>query len=185
MEIRTFFGLPAHPLLVHLPVVFVPLAFLGTLAIALRRRWRERFVWVTVAAGVIATVGTFLAYWSGEGLEKDIDPSATLNEHIKLAGSMRWFAILALVLLVAYVWVARLADAEDRPHAVAPARDLSAASLTTVPAPAAVSGLKRAMVVLAIAAVVSSGLSAAWVYRTGHEGAKATWSGVGQVNQGG
>jgi uncharacterized membrane protein len=185
MEIRTFFGLPAHPFLVHLPVVFVPLAFLGTLAIAVRRRWRERFTWLTVAAAVIATLGTFLAYWSGEGLEKDIDPSATLRHHIELAGSMRWFAVLALVLLGAYVWVARRADAEDGPQAVAPARDLSAASLATVPPPTAISGLKRAMVVLAITAVVSSGLSAAWVYRTGHEGAKATWSGVGQLNPNG
>jgi uncharacterized membrane protein len=185
MEIRTFFGLPAHPFLVHLPVVFVPLAFLGTVAIAVRRRWREHFLWVTVAAAVLATIGTFLAYWSGEGLEKDIDPSATLHRHVQLAGSMRWFALLALLLLIAYVWVARLADAEDGPRAVAPARDLSAASLTSVSAPTAITGLKKATVVLAIAAVVSSGVSAAWVYRTGHEGAKATWSGVGQVNPGG
>jgi drug/metabolite transporter (DMT)-like permease len=152
-----------------------------------RRRWRDRFVWVTVAAAVLATGGTFLAYYSGEGLEKDIDPSATLHEHIKLADSLRWFAILALLLLAAYVWVARQVDAQtpmDEPVATG-GRNLSAASLTSVRSPDASTGLKRAMVVLAIAAVVSSGVSAAWVYRTGHEGAKATWSGVGQINPGG
>jgi uncharacterized membrane protein len=171
---------------VHLPVVFVPLAFLGTLAIVVRRRWRDRFTWLTVTAAVIATLGTFVAYYSGEGLEKDIDPSATLHEHIELAGSMRWFAVLALVLLGAYVWVARLVDAHSgREERVAMAgRDLSAASLTTVRPPAP-TGLKRAMVALAVVAVLSGGVSTLWVYRTGHEGAKATWSGVGQINQNG
>ncbi len=183
VEIRTFFGLPAHPLLVHLPVVFIPLAFLGTVAIAVRRRWRERFVWLTVAAAAIATVGTFLAYYSGVGLKKAIDPTPTLQEHIKLADSMRWYALLALVLLAAYVWVARVVDGQEgheEPGAMA-GRDLSAAGLTTVHPPAAATNLRKAMVVLAIAAVVSSGVSAAWTYRTGHEGAKATWSGIGQV----
>src|SRR3954454_20700461 len=161
MEIRTLMGLPAHPLLVHLPVVFVPLAFLGTLAIVVRRRWRDRFTWVTVAAAVIATVGTFLAYYSGEGLKKAIDPSATLHEHIKLADSMRWYVLLAPVLLGGYVLVARRVDAQAGEAELLPARgrDLAASSRATVRPPAPPPGLKRAMAVLAVAAVVAGGLS--------------------------
>lgn len=44
MELNNLFGLPAHPLLVHLPVVMVPLAAIGALVLAIRPRFWSREV---------------------------------------------------------------------------------------------------------------------------------------------
>ena len=43
VRIHHAFGLPAHPLLLHIPVVFVPIATLGGLALAARPDWLLRF----------------------------------------------------------------------------------------------------------------------------------------------
>ena len=45
MEIETFFGLPAHPLMVHLPVVLIPLAGIIAIVFAFRPAWLDRFGW--------------------------------------------------------------------------------------------------------------------------------------------
>ncbi|MCW2828706.1 MAG: hypothetical protein JWQ67_2322, partial [Marmoricola sp.] len=39
----TFNGIPLHPLVVHAVVVLLPLAILGTIAIAVRPGWRGKY----------------------------------------------------------------------------------------------------------------------------------------------
>jgi hypothetical protein len=43
--VDTISGLPAHPLLVHIPVVLLPLAALGVVGMALRSSWHRRYRW--------------------------------------------------------------------------------------------------------------------------------------------
>ena len=57
MEIDKLFGLPAHPLLVHVPVVLVPLAALMAIAFAIRPAWLDRFGWWLVAVSGVGAVG--------------------------------------------------------------------------------------------------------------------------------
>src|SRR5215213_6850468 len=107
MEIDELFGIPAHPLLVHVPVVFTPLAALGAVALVLVPPWRRRFgVLVAVFAG-IAAIGVQLATWSGEGLEDRIDRTAAVNRHIDLAGTARPLVFAFFVIVVAYVVLER------------------------------------------------------------------------------
>ena len=40
---RTIFGLPAHPLLVHLAVVLVPVTAVAVVVATLRPAWRRRY----------------------------------------------------------------------------------------------------------------------------------------------
>ena len=42
----TFAGLPAHPLLVHAPVVLVPVVALLVILMIVRPQWLERFGWL-------------------------------------------------------------------------------------------------------------------------------------------
>ena len=46
-------GIPLHPLVVHAVVVLLPLAVLGTIAIALRPSWRVRYGPLVVAAAAV------------------------------------------------------------------------------------------------------------------------------------
>jgi uncharacterized membrane protein len=62
-------GVPVHPLVVHAVVVLLPLACLGTLAIAVRPAWRERYGLLVVACAAAATALMPVATSSGEALE--------------------------------------------------------------------------------------------------------------------
>ncbi len=59
-------GIPAHPLVVHAVVVILPLAALGTLAIAARPAWRRQLgVWVLLL-GIVGVGAVPLAKQTGE-----------------------------------------------------------------------------------------------------------------------
>jgi uncharacterized membrane protein len=51
------FGLPAHPLFVHIPIVLIPLAAIGAVAMAFSGHVRDRYGWLVLALGIVA-VGT-------------------------------------------------------------------------------------------------------------------------------
>jgi hypothetical protein len=72
-QLSNAFGLPAHPLLLHVPVVLVPVLSVVTVALAVRPAWRLRF---GLSAGVLAIVtmaGTILTAGAGEALKKQQD----------------------------------------------------------------------------------------------------------------
>ena len=97
-------GLPIHPLVVHAVVVLVPLAALGTIAMALRPAWRHHYGRLVVGAAVLATALTPIATSSGEALEKHVgDP----GEHAALGDQLIWFLIPLLVISVALVFLDR------------------------------------------------------------------------------
>jgi hypothetical protein len=73
IQLSNAFGLPAHPLLLHVPVVLVPVLSVATVALAVRPAWRLRF---GLSAGVLAIVtmaGTILTAGAGEALKKQQD----------------------------------------------------------------------------------------------------------------
>lgn len=65
---ETFAGLPAHPFFVHLPVVLLPLAALGIIALSVVPRWRRSFGVLVIGLLVAATASTWLARISGQRL---------------------------------------------------------------------------------------------------------------------
>ena len=88
-------GLPVHPLVVHAVVVLLPLACLGTIAIAVRPAWRRKYGVMVVACAAAATVLIPVATSSGEELEHRVgDPGS----HAELGDQLIWFAIPLLVL---------------------------------------------------------------------------------------
>jgi len=97
-------GIPIHPLVVHAVVVLLPLAILGTIAIALRPDWRKAYGHLVVAAAAAATALIPVATSSGEALEKHVgDP----GKHAQLGDQLIWFAIPLLVLDLALVYLHR------------------------------------------------------------------------------
>ena len=83
-----FNGLPLHPLFVHGVVVLLPLAIVGTIAIAVRPAWRTRYGLLVVGAALAATVMIPVATSSGEALEKRFgDPGSTPSWGTSCSGS--------------------------------------------------------------------------------------------------
>ena len=142
-------GLPVHPLVVHGVVVLLPLAVLGTIAIAARPAWRLTYGPIVVACAVIATAMLPVATSSGEALEKHVGRP---GEHAELGDQLIWFAVPLVVLAAAMVWL------ERRKAAGKPAIGPSVL-------PVAVAGL-------AVVAALATGVQ---VYRVGDSGARAAW----------
>src|SRR3954462_8311170 len=68
-EIHTAFGLPAHPLILHVPVIFVPL--LGLAAIAYAIRPRARYALPLASFSVVTMAATLLTVGAGEAFQED------------------------------------------------------------------------------------------------------------------
>lgn len=147
-------GIPVHPLVVHAIVVLLPLATLGTIAIAVRPRWRRPYGPLVVASALVATVLSPVATSSGEALEERVgDPG---GDHAELGESLVWFAVALLLASAVLVYLQRRHDRRVE-------ADGAAATSTT------------ALTVVAVVAVVV-GLAAGFqVYRVGDSGAKSAW----------
>lgn len=161
----TINGLPLHPLVVHGVVVLLPLAILGTIAIALRPRWRMKYGVLVVAAALVATILVPVSTSSGESLEKRVgDP----GEHAELGEQLLWFALALLISVTALVvlqWRSERAglspSVEHSDPADTPAQ-IGRGALSVVTVTAAV----------AILAACACGVQ---VYRVGDSGARAAW----------
>ena len=142
-------GLPVHPLVVHAVVVLLPLAVLGTIAIAAKPTWRATYGWLVVGIAAVATVLVPVATSSGEALEERVgDP----GEHAELGDQLIWFAIALLLFSFLMVYLDRR-RAAGKP-AIGP------------------SALPTVVTVLAVVAALATTVQ---VYRVGDSGARAAW----------
>lgn len=149
MELNNLFGLPAHPLLVHLPVVMVPMAALGAIILAIFPKYFARFGWWVTGISFIGAIGAILAAGSGETLEERVDRSSTLRDHAEMGETARLLAVALFVVLLIVML----------------ARKYRAADMT-----------KKAVSIAVSVVIAVSAAAAGWVIiQTGHSGARASW----------
>ena len=153
------FGLPAHPLLVHIPVVIVPLAGIAALVMLLRPRWLDRYGWWLLGLSGVGMIGAILAAGSGEELESSVEKSDLLEQHAQLGDTARAVAIVFFVVVAVIVLGRYFLRRSDH----------SLAKWLRTTAGAAVCAL---VIFLAGAAATYT------VAKAGHQGAKVTWHDV-------
>lgn len=154
----TLFGLPSHPLFVHLPVVVVPVAALAALAIALRPAWRRRFGPAVTALAAVGFAGTFMATRSGEELYDVLaDRIGDLADDHQELGEQTFILVAVFFLSTVATVVAdhRLSRVTEQP-----------------------TWLRHAAAALAWVGAAVGAAAMVWMMRTGHEGARIVWEGV-------
>jgi uncharacterized membrane protein len=108
VEIDSAFGLPAHPLLLHVPVVFVPILGLAALALALGF---DRYRLELAAFSVLTLIATFLTAGAGEALkeerENDIQDKATLASHADSGDALRFAMVFLTAGLIGALFTRR------------------------------------------------------------------------------
>lgn len=152
----TIAGLPAHPLLVHFPIVAIPLAAVLLVIFVLVPSWRSMVNYLMLAMGGAIAVGSLLAASSGESLEERVDETAAVKTHADLGGQMEAIGVLfgvALVALALYGLLSRRGTLHLNDRLA-----------------------RIAMVGLMVVTVVVGSVTVVWIVRTGHTGAKASWS---------
>jgi uncharacterized membrane protein len=164
--LEEFMGVPVHPLLVHFPVVFVPMLALLTAGYVLAPFVRPHIRWVLGLLALGAPVSAVLARLSGKELFDRMDRRGditegfypTIENHQALGTWTMWATIASGVLTLALVYfvgprivVWRLTDG---------------------------TGWRRYQpMVLGALSLVAAGVSLYYVIRTGDSGGKAAWSG--------
>lgn len=189
--------LPAHPLVVHLVVVLLPLAALGGLLIALLPSMRRRFgvaVLLLAAAGVAAVP---IATNTGEELKSALPPNNPLiDAHQQRGDELLPYALAFGIAVVLLVIAGRLADREhsagaqaahSAAHSGAHSAGHSAAQSGNPPEgdeaaePASARRTWRRLALVAAALVAFSAVAVTvQVVRVGHSGSTAVWDGVGR-----
>lgn len=154
---NTINGLPAHPLLVHLAVVAIPLAAIIAVLAACwpaARRWLGP---ATPLVALVAVVVTPLTTSAGEALEKRTRPNPALETHANLGDQMIYW-VAPLFVLATLMWALHT--------------PLLRRYSATVPAGAS----RLASMVLGVLTVIVSVGAIVWVYRIGDSGAQSVWS---------
>lgn len=160
-------GIPAHPLLLHVPVVFVPLLALLAVAYAIVPFVRPHTRWVLGLLAVATPISTWFTKLSGDAFFERLESRdrispeyyPRLEEHGNL-GDLTLYATIALgVLTLALVFLVRPRNAA-----------------TDAARPGA--GRRVLAVVLGLLCVVAAGVSLYYVIRTGDTGAHAVWEGA-------
>src|SRR5689334_22767036 len=99
------FGLPAHPLIVHVVVALLPLSAIATVVAAVLPRVRRYLAPVAFAFALIATISTRLAEQSGESLEEKVDRTELVRDHTREAENVLPWAIgLTVVSAAVAAW---------------------------------------------------------------------------------
>jgi hypothetical protein len=102
-----FNGMPLHPLIVHVVVVFAPLAGLGAILYAVVPKWRWWLRWPFVASAVIAAVSAVIAVKAGHDLEnqRGLQSLPGLSTHAHRGGILRWVLLAFLVPTALAAWL--------------------------------------------------------------------------------
>ncbi len=157
------FGLPSHPLLVHIPVVLLPLCFVFAIVVVARPQLVKHFGWPLLGVSLVAVAGTVLAASSGEGLETILNEhNAALENHAEWGDRTRLIAVVFFLLITGFVLLAR--------------RVASKVAGTTGLRPAR----SAAVSLLGIAALLVGTAMCVAVVKTGHSGASAAWADAGK-----
>jgi hypothetical protein len=164
-------GLPAHPLFVHVPVIFIPLAAVGGLTLAVMPRWLRGNggPWVGLAA-VIALGSLDLTMNAGSDLRADLGlngPGAggvahIIAQHAAAAGVLR----VLFIAFTAFYLITLAVHATEFGSSGVPLGNRIFAAIRSVAFSTV--ALRVITGALALACLV-------YVYRVGDLGAKAVW----------
>lgn len=160
-------GIPAHPLILHAAVVFIPLQVLFALAYAFVPAWRRHVAWVVAALVVLAPGAALLAKLSGDAFRarlvnrKEVSPGALVQvDTHRSYGTMTVYFTTGLSVLMLLMLLAQRAVAKSS----------AVSGVIIQPNGSMVLGLVLSVLVLAGAIVTGY-----YVFKTGDTGAHVAW----------
>ncbi|MEV4618142.1 DUF2231 domain-containing protein [Asanoa sp. NPDC049573] len=153
-------GIPAHPLIIHAAVVFIPLLCLAAVVYALVPKVRGQIGWATLALAVIAPLAAWFAMESGEDLRDRLVAAGfsaeildKVNQHQSYGDRTWWFTLALGVVTLVMLFIT--SGSRRVPH---------------VPV---WTNLAFSIVIIALAVA-----TAIYVFLTGDSGAHAVWEGA-------
>lgn len=146
------FDLPAHPMLVHLPVVVVPVVTIALVWLVLIPRQPAALASTTAVLAVVSGVGLLLASSSGEALVEALPylrDEPGVRDHIASSESARLWGVVTMLLVILGLVIRRYVDRVPSLRVIG-----------------------RAALALALVASVTTSV---FTVQAGHSGTKARW----------
>jgi hypothetical protein len=167
ISIGSITGIPAHPLLLHTAVIFIPTLALATLAFVARPDWRKRYDIAWGMGAMVTFAATSLTVNAGGAWKDTLDPREKLaiQDHAELGDTLHNVLLLVVVLILIQIAVDRGIPAKLAARFSNPRSALSMA----------LAGL------LAVGAIATGVLTVA----VGHEGAKVVFGHGDRADRGG
>jgi uncharacterized membrane protein len=165
-------GVPTHPLIVHIPVVMVPLAALAVIAYFCIPAWRRPLAWVATALAGGGALGAVLAAATGESLQERVRNTPAIEDHAEMGETARLLAFLFFLVVLGLLLFQELRARRTRSR---PADEsLGGGALGKVVSH------RMALPVIAVLLAVTGGAAVWSLVAAGHAGAKITWDKVDQ-----
>lgn len=158
-------GLPAHPLLIHIPVILIPASVLGALACVARPALFDRYGTLLAGTSIVAMASIFPAMQAGSALQADLQlqgAAAGLIARHSHAAHILAFAF------VAFTAILILTFAADR---------ISGGSPTGLGIVDRLLSPRSSYVALRVVLVLLAVGCAYMIFKVGDLGAKAVWQG--------
>lgn len=183
-------GLPLHPLLVHFPLVLVPLLVLLVLLYVLIPPLRRRVGWAVLVLAVLAPVAVFFARWTGKSFADSVlaalPPAETdakadaIADHEMYGDWLLWLTIGVLPLFLLFGALERgrrsaLARATERPFAKKPDEDGDTPAPPKPNDDPAAGGRKLIMIVFGLLMVATAAAAGYVAFKSGETGARMHW----------
>lgn len=150
IELYTVQGLPAHVLIVHGPIVLIPLCVIATAALLVKDSWRERYGPIAMVLTLVAAAMAIMAVGAGEQLIDRGFGEEAIVDHKDAGERLRIVAFLFAVSIVAFIAVDRYRRREVKTS-------------------------RTAFVVLGALTALFALASLGAVIYTGHTGSKMVW----------
>ena len=171
-------GIPAHPLIIHGAVVFVPLQIAAAIAYALVPYVRRYTAWLVVGLAVVAPAAAYAAKLSGEALRNRLSRNGTtdpgilnkITKHSQFADRAAFASIALGVLMLVLVW---LVSRSRRPGASDGASDGDQPATSGV-----ARGPTWLTIVLTVAVLGIGATTGYYIFRAGDSGAHIVWEGI-------
>jgi hypothetical protein len=169
-----FSGIPAHPLIIHFAVVFIPLLVVAAIVYAAWPPFRRQIWWATLGLAIIAPLSALFAKLSGQDFKARLiqrkEASGSLlqmiDQHNSYGNDTFWWTIALGVLtlaLLAYTWWGTprttTLDSGSGSAGVATSSNLVRFGSTVV-------------------MLVVGGFVSYYVFKTGDTGAHIVWKGI-------
>jgi len=159
---NTIGGIPAHPLLIHAAVIFIPLLIVGAVVYAVWPQVRGKIWWAVVALAIIGPFSALFAKLSGQDLRQHLINTGIgqgalltkINQHMSYGTNTLWWTIalgVVTLVVVGYVW-----------------RAVPAGGTESI-------AIRAAGIVVTVALGVVTGY---YVFKTGDTGAHIVWQGI-------
>ncbi len=159
---NTILGIPAHPLLIHAAVIFIPLLIVGAIVYAAWPPFHSRITWAVLALAIIAPFSALFAKLSGQDLRNHLTANHLVSppvmvkiiQHNAYGNDTFWWTLaLGIVTLALLAYYIRVKKTEA---GIPPAARIGATVVTVV-----------------LGAVVGY-----YVFKTGDTGAHIVWAGL-------